>query len=361
MARLRLVFVVLAVALMVPLALLLEQALASVEVEREVRHRAVADRILDEMERELSTWLGREEDRPYAHYRYLFLPDNMPAARGVYERSPLADPPVEPFVLGPFQFNPDGTFETPLWPRDEVQTGLLTAWNPPAELRRRVADIQDTVQGLWAVPAAEKERNEPVQQLAGTTVALEQKKKALEKEEEVRYESPLEETVKVLNRGAQGRSQRPSKQAFTQALNVYGTDDRELEDSLEAEDTLGEGRRSLEAAAGGSTPEEQTVDVFLEPMVGRPVHGGRLVLYRTVLIQQQAYRQGVVIDREALVRWLGQRVLEVPDLAVRARIASVLGEETAGVEAVQTDPGTYAYRHRFAEPFAAVTAVLVLE
>lgn len=362
MGRLRLVFVLLAVALMVPLALLLQKALASVEVERETRHRAVADRILDEMERELSAWLRREEDRPYAHYRYLFLPDNMPAALGVYERSPLADPPVEPFVLGSFQLSPNGVFETPLWPREDVQKGLLNAWDPADDLRQRVADLRETVEGLWAAPmepqgAPQQPAQQPAQQLAGTTVALLEKKKAVAtKEEEERSQSPLEETLKVLNRGAEDRRQRPSKQVLTQAANVYGAPEADEAGATRSRSATAPERADLLEAEEQRLAAGQTVDVFLEPMVGRPAASGRLVLYRTVLIKQQAYRQGVVIEREALVRWLGQQVLEESNLAVRARIEPVVGEGF-----VSEHDGVYAYRHRFAEPFGAVSAVLLLE
>ena len=60
MRRIRLVFAVLAVALLVPTVLLVRRALESVEVEQAARHRTVAERIFDEMERSLSMWLEGE-------------------------------------------------------------------------------------------------------------------------------------------------------------------------------------------------------------------------------------------------------------------------------------------------------------
>ena len=70
MRRIRLVFVVLAVALLVPTGLLVRRALESIEVERAARHRSVAERVFDEMERSLSELLSREEERPFGHYRF---------------------------------------------------------------------------------------------------------------------------------------------------------------------------------------------------------------------------------------------------------------------------------------------------
>ena len=55
MKRIRIVFVLLALVLLVSLALVVDRAFDSVAAERAMRHRALADRIVDEMERELST------------------------------------------------------------------------------------------------------------------------------------------------------------------------------------------------------------------------------------------------------------------------------------------------------------------
>jgi hypothetical protein len=72
MGRIRLVFALVAVALAVPGALLVQRALESVEVERQARQRTVAERAFDEMERSLSTFLAAEEERPFEQYRFLY-------------------------------------------------------------------------------------------------------------------------------------------------------------------------------------------------------------------------------------------------------------------------------------------------
>ncbi len=66
--RVRIGFVVLAVALLAPLALLLGRTVESLDHERELRHEAVASRVFDEAERLLSEFLHREEERPADHY-----------------------------------------------------------------------------------------------------------------------------------------------------------------------------------------------------------------------------------------------------------------------------------------------------
>ena len=58
MRRLRIAFVLLALALAVPLALLVSRALASVALERATPHRAAAERGLDAMEPSLPALLA---------------------------------------------------------------------------------------------------------------------------------------------------------------------------------------------------------------------------------------------------------------------------------------------------------------
>ena len=83
MLRIRIVFALLAVALAVPAGFLIRRALESVEVERAVRHRAVVERVFDELERSLSDFLRTEEERPVEHYRFAYLlADALPARSG---------------------------------------------------------------------------------------------------------------------------------------------------------------------------------------------------------------------------------------------------------------------------------------
>jgi len=101
--RLRLVFVLLALVLVVPGALLVRRALASVALEREARERAVAERAFDEMERALTQLLRAEEERPASDYDFA-----SPA-------SPLHERPAGALVAGYFQIEADGTVTTPAW------------------------------------------------------------------------------------------------------------------------------------------------------------------------------------------------------------------------------------------------------
>ncbi|HTU58807.1 MAG TPA: hypothetical protein VMF89_10245, partial [Polyangiales bacterium] len=68
LTRLRIAFLLLGAALLVPLALLLRSVDSRLEAQRRLRHELVAERIFDEMEGELTALLSREEARPSDAY-----------------------------------------------------------------------------------------------------------------------------------------------------------------------------------------------------------------------------------------------------------------------------------------------------
>src|SRR5262249_41159019 len=165
MRRLRLVFAAVCAVLLVGLGLLVRRAVESVALERELRHRVVADRVFDEMERALSEFLAREEERPFGQYRYTYAPPGQLGNAVAVTRSPLADPPALDFVVGPFQIDPDGSLHTPLRPDD----GEAADWKPTADVSGRIATLERTVGTQWHA-AAKEGRVLDRRQRPGTTV-----------------------------------------------------------------------------------------------------------------------------------------------------------------------------------------------
>jgi len=68
LTRLRLWFVALGVLLLTPLGFLLDAVDERIEAQRRLRHEVVAERIFDELERELTALLDAESARPSAAY-----------------------------------------------------------------------------------------------------------------------------------------------------------------------------------------------------------------------------------------------------------------------------------------------------
>src|SRR5262245_24556923 len=150
MARLRLVFALLALAILAATTLLARRALRAGEVERNARHEALAERLFDEMERSLSGFLRREEERPVAEYEFSSVADG-----GARVRSPLsrvADDPDAPFVVGWFQVDPDGRVRSPLLPADgEPASGAP----PEPAARESAARVRAIVERAFGSRASE--------------------------------------------------------------------------------------------------------------------------------------------------------------------------------------------------------------
>lgn len=275
-----------------------------------MQYRALAERVIDEMERELTDWLRQEEERPFGHYRFLHLP----ALGGALERSPLADGPPAPFVIVNFAIDPDGAVTSPLWPQDPQLAESVLGWRMNAEMERQRDEILSLIENLARRRTSDDD--------AKTVAQL--KKSKLEKTAELedsdleasRYaqkiptprpksrkvqrapppESP-EALLSQLNRGIQSRDVRTTQIQQSQAVNVYNFEQQ-------ASDLLADAL----ADHHGLEPDA-LIDVSLEPMVGRPLAAGNMLLYRTVLISDRAFRQGMVISGPLLVRHLAARVL----------------------------------------------------
>ncbi|MEM7349360.1 MAG: HAMP domain-containing sensor histidine kinase [Acidobacteriota bacterium] len=407
MTRIRIVFVLLALVLLVSLGLVVDRALDSVAAERSMRHRALADRIVDEMEGELTAWLRQEEDRPFAQYRYFFVPEGSPTQIVNLTRSPLSELPSEPFVVCYFQIDPDGTVSSPLWPDNEGLASAAAGWSSSNDIRSMVELVRQSVGDFWAVEVAsgrvealtapvagerrEADRVKDLEAQLAKQLKPVPKGKAAKKDAppEAKTESSLS-VLSRLNRGASARKERPTKVAPSQAANVYNFqenesnmlqqavqsqvevaafDDDQTERAADLRQRLSEPpatTRAIEEGIAESLDVESsaTIDVRLQPMVGRRATDQHLALYRTVSIGAQAYQQGLMLDLDALVDWAAERVLADGDLAARARVtrkrpSSASRTYTRGAPSL--DRGAIEYRYDFADPFGEVQAFVTLD
>ncbi len=336
-AKLRLAFGSLAIVLIVPLGLVIQRALESERAERERVHEAVAERILDEMERELNAFLAREEERPFEHYRNVVLPNQALSAGSPPTLSPLAEAPGEPFIVGYFQIEPDGTVTSP-----------RNVGSP--ESQREIDEIIQTVGDHWQQRRATTRNASP-------PVELDENKQG----PVARKQGPESESAfRELNRAATDRQERVAKVSQAPAANVYSFSSEEEDEVLQQslDNAAPAITRSFERAVEDTLQKKanESIDVRLEPMMGSAMAAQRMMLYRTVVIDQSVYRQGILIDTGALTGWLGERVLKTSALKRSVRILD--GDEELSLSELGA---SFSFDHRFADPFSPVTSVIVLE
>jgi signal transduction histidine kinase len=343
---LRLVLVLLALAVLVPAALLVHRALRGAAAEQAARHRAVAERLFDEMERALSDLVAREEARPVEAFRA------TGAAR-------IAELPPEHFVLGYFQIEADGRLTTPLPPRGAEALRVATKW-----FALREGEAAD----------AKTEHRPKLEQAPGTTVSVEaaepEKLRALGdmmKDEPDRAPSKnAYDALQSLNRGAEERSSRQRKMvekraeadAFAEAPQASPAA-RELSLERQPGGVLAAAGAAPAPVAPSAAPMDRRdrMAVAVDPLVGRLADARHLLLYRSVFTDSEALRQGLVLDAQGLADHLRERALganRIPGATLS------FSSDAEGTDPSGAADGAHRYRHRFAEPFDAVIASAAL-
>ncbi len=140
MTRIRLLLGSLALLLVAGVALLVLRALDSIEEEEQLRHEVVASRVFDELERELTSLLEREEERSFLEYRTLYVPEGQLPGNATLSVSPLAEGPTDPYVVGWYQIEPDGELNLP-WNPTEVEE--LAVASSGYQLKKDASDLGD--------------------------------------------------------------------------------------------------------------------------------------------------------------------------------------------------------------------------
>jgi signal transduction histidine kinase len=322
--RFRLLLLAFSLVLFGVVSLLVQRALRSVEIERSSRHQTVAERVFDEMERGLSEFLDREEDWSFDQY------------------DSNAQVSVFPFVVGHFSVGPDGTISVQPAPRAneeaaaaaQIERVVSTYWRG-GQAPARPPSITGAQHPGTTVPLAASGR------LAEALVGAKTQDERKEKDSVSAYDM-----LRSLNRGVQQRPDRQKMALEPQVAESGGMVAGREEANQPAPPQLGK------QAPGATAPERES-----PPLAGRIVDARYLLLHRTVARGAQAYRQGLLLDVDLLGTWLRAQGLGTDGLAEHA---SVTFEDALAPATPPAVEPVFVYQHRFAEPFADLTARLAL-
>jgi signal transduction histidine kinase len=320
MAGLRRRFGLVALVVLVPVALLVWRALGSVALERAARHEIVAERVFDETERTLSDLLAREEERPLEAY-------------GVGGDVPLRAGSDHPFVVGYFQIEPQGVIRG-----ETAARAVVEAWWRGGGAREERAAVR---------PAVEGESRGNLDRDGKSALA-----KAGGVAEPKRKEEPSSyDALRSLNKAVEQRVARQKQMADEYAAPA---------ESGRADDRVGQGNRGGDvrshAAPAASTGLSRRHTAQRSLMGGHPADDQHLVLYRTVAREDREYRQGLVLHLPRLGAWLQTQVVGRGELAELATL-----DIGAHGPAFGPSQGEFAFSHRLAEPFDALTARVALK
>jgi signal transduction histidine kinase len=325
--RFRLPFFLFSLVLLALMALVVDRALRGIAMERQLRYQALAERVFDEMERGLSRVLEHEEQRPFEDYAV------------------AAQPAAFPFVIGYFQTDPDGSVHATAAPGANEETA--------AEIKRIAGASSQPARGA-AGPrgaAAVQSPGTTLQIGAGAkptttvTAAAQRRDQPAEKEEVSAFAA-----LRSLNKAVQERQER-------QQL----ADERSYDEARLVERPAAPAAPKDLAAPQAKVLDAVRADAERTPLTGRITDGHHLVLSRTVVHGGQVYRQGLLVDVQQLGTWLREQGVgsDAEGLAAYASVSFTMPFSTAPA-AAPAGTAAFLYQHRFAEPFADLSARLAL-
>ena len=315
---------------------LLGHSLRSIAQEQRLRHQLVAERLFDEIERELTDLTLREEGRSFLEYRYFYVPEaQLPGLAGL-ARSPLSTLPEDPAVLGWFQIEPDGTVYTPFRPRpSELQ---LAADNYAASVDPAVMAVESELLALLGEVAWD-DRGPGVTDLA-KQVRLEQAQLQVGKEER----NTAASLYNTFNRAVNGRESRDDWSTTVQRQEVepFQANEGDIQTVVSGNLAERQGQQALDTQTAVETAPDE-VGVRVSPLEGMLLNPDHLLLHRRVTIDGETWRQGLVVLLPALEAQLASAVLGDNPLA--PHVGLDWGLRSAPVR-------RYDFVHVFAAPFA---------
>ena len=276
-----------------------------------------AETIFDEMEKELTAIVLKEEGRAIDEYNYKSILSSPVSGVTQAVPSPLSGLPQEDYVLGYFQNNPDGSFQTPLVEIGKSIPGDRTAVISKLKDTNRIFN-QKRLAVVDAVTVAQT--NVPIarEQKEGSGFA----DKYLDLSESQKPKSYL------------GRKQkRVEKITIAQALNIASRDRDHILKTRQKGVDLGSGRSGyrygkdqpgealLDATIKNEMPlhddsekkilpvpshQTEKYQVEVAPLRSIFINTDQVFIFRRIIIDNQSYRQGFIIRVRAFLNHLAK-------------------------------------------------------
>jgi len=380
MKRLQLLILIFSLALCIPLAYFVLKTYRGLEQEEAATLRYFAETLFDEMEGALAVVVQIEEGRAIDEFNYQIFPSARQRGGGEPELSPLSRLPRENYILGYFQNNPDGSFQTPLVESGrQIPPGRV---DPVAELkkaneifnRKRVA-ATDRIKPRPAEIVAEKE----VKQKAGLAdkyldLSRSQRSKAYLGQKEKRLEKITVSQAANIAKQEQPKlmtSARMAGEAEYRKDDLPVTEDqvpgkapaskKRLFRESYSEETAG----AMEVAPGADADEAAGFQVEVAPLQAVFLSDAKIFIFRRIMINNRIYRQGFVLRVNAFLGYLAHTYFLTQPMAqftgLRLSVVDQGREaEVVVAGAVSKNPG-FILNRGFPSPFSFLKATLTCD
>jgi signal transduction histidine kinase len=341
--------IVFCIALALPLGYLVFHSYRSLEKEETATLTYFAETLFDEMDAFLAELLRREEGRPIDAY--------SPQPGDSVSSAPLAHLPAESYIQGFLQNNPDGSFQSPLEaavPRtDEVAARLSQLEDANRIFNRRRSGAGNLVRAQ-PVEAAERDKQKPAETFSEKYLDS----SLFGRSRKAAPESRHEEVTRQQARNLAGQMPRTAD-ADLKSQAPAAT--RGAAEGLKA-DAVPEAPAPAARSDLAARDESAGIRVEVAPFQSVLIDEARVFVFRRIVINGQIYRQGLVLQVDALLSHLMRTFFASQPMAGFTRLRMSSADQGKVLRAL--DAGAAVRRDRFvltrtfAPPFAFLQATL---
>ncbi|MDM8538349.1 hypothetical protein QUF70_16465, partial [Desulfobacterales bacterium HSG17] len=318
MKKLRLIIIIFCLALSIPLGYFVLRSYQSLYQEDMAQLRYFAETLFDEMEQELAIMVRQEENRAVDEYNYFYTPPG----EQTQTRSPLSNKPEQSYIIGYFQNNPDGSFQTPLIkkyipvPKDINElVKLLSSANDNFNQKRSTSHEIFEAQPIASIKKNKQKKSESFadrflnfSRSKEQKVSLGQTKKRVEKITE----------SQAMNVAKQDKKDAPGKKF--QRNMAKATPANEYEKSWESKNSQDSRlagdeeyiQQEMSAPAKPSLQEAslqksaKQLEAELDPMQSVFINKDQVYIFRRIVIDNKIFRQGFVLNPKKFLEYLVQ-------------------------------------------------------
>jgi len=381
MKRLQILILIFCVTLSVPLGYFVLRTYRGLEQEEAATLSYFANTLFDDVEQMLETLVQQEEGRAIDEYNFYMSP---PGGRTKENPSPLSTLPAQNYILGYFQNNPDGSFQTPLArpgkslaaDREDAVAQLERANRIFNRKRTTDTDKIAVVPTPKAAQTEQKSQGGFAEKYLDLTRSQEPKARLGQKEK--RYEKVTvaqAENVVRQEAGQTVESPAPSAASLSKSAPARAP---AVEDKLKDADrdqTAVINRRREPGPAEAETDEtggaavitrnEENYRVEVAPLQSLLIDADQIFIFRRIMIDRKIYRQGFILKVRAFLDYLAQNYFMNQPMARYASLRLQVMDQSREIARVQAGISTrnpeFILKRAFPSPFAFLNATLSCE
>jgi signal transduction histidine kinase len=324
MKRLKGFIIIFCLAVSIPLAYVSWQTFAGLAQEEKAQLSYFSETVFDEMEGFLSDLIRNEERRSVEEYQHTLV-ENGSASR----LSPLARRPARAFILGYFQNNPDGSFQTPL----------------AADLKQAPEDVRGMIDELARI---NRVFNQKKFSLPASPAKVEKKQ-------------PKPLIVEQKGKTSVGLAERYISRSSQKTADAYLGEKEIQTQEITARQALNVVREEQEEDAAPAS-EALRFQVEVAPFQSVMITADQVFIFRRIALHHQIFRQGFVIDVPALLNTLADNQFKNQPLSGFTSLSMQVMDQGRDKEVIQTGPALnnprFSSRRQFSAPFDLFSATL---